>query len=68
MLPNVTLNMLYSLEMSFEDSFKDYCSKNLAIFAKKLSVTEFTVKKVTVCRAAMFFERSTPSNIFLKNL
>ena len=51
MLPNLTFTLIYSLiKHVLEDGFKDNCSQNTLIFAKKLSRIEFTVKEVTVCR------------------
>ena len=48
--------------------FRDSCSENVVIFAKGIFVTEFTVKKFTVCKVSFFFERSVPPNRFLRNL
>ena len=67
MLPNLSCVLVNSLtKCVLKEAFKDNCYKNIAMFAEKISVTEFTVKEITVCRVAVFFERRPPPNRFFK--
>ena len=51
-----------------EDGFKDSCVLNILQNLQKISMTEFTVKQVTICRVATFLNEALRQIKFLRNL
>ena len=69
MLPNLSSVLVNSLtKCVLEEAFKDSCYKNIAMFGEKMSVTEFTVKEITVCRVAVFLKEDLHQTDFLRYL
>ena len=68
MLPNLTCVLICSLKKCvLEDGFKDSCSKNFVTFAEKYPcITGFTVKEVTVSRAAISLKEALNQIDFLE--